>query len=75
MGASAAVRPPHDDREVTEKAKTGSPDDRHHSTSSVERPNLLMRMFMRRFTHLTNGLSKRLEHHAATVARYFMYYN
>ena len=30
---------------------------------------------MRRFTRLTNGFSKKLENHAATVALYFMYYN
>jgi hypothetical protein len=34
-----------------------------------------MRMSMRRFTRLTNGFSKKLENHAATVALYFMYYN
>jgi hypothetical protein len=28
-----------------------------------------------RFTRLTNGFSKKLENHAATVALYFMYYN
>jgi len=32
-------------------------------------------MSMRRFTRLTNGFSKKLENHAATVAPYFMYYN
>jgi hypothetical protein len=30
---------------------------------------------MRRFTRLTNALSKKLENHAAMVALYFMYYN
>ena len=28
-----------------------------------------------RITRLTNGFSKELENHAATVALYFMYYN
>jgi hypothetical protein len=32
-------------------------------------------MSMRRFTRLTDGFSKKLENHAATVALYFMYYN
>ena len=34
-----------------------------------------MRMSIRRFTHLTNAFSKKLENHAAMVALYFMYYN
>ena len=54
---------------------TGAPDQKHISTSYVERQNLTMRMSMRRFTRLTNAFSKKLENHAATVALYFMYYN
>jgi hypothetical protein len=53
----------------------GSPDPRHISTSYVERQNLTMRMSMRRFTRLSNGFSKKLENHAASVALHFMYYN
>jgi len=34
-----------------------------------------MRMHMRRFTRLTNGFSKKLENHVASVALYMMYYN
>jgi hypothetical protein len=30
---------------------------------------------LRRFTRLTNGYSKRVEHHVAAVALHFMYYN
>lgn len=30
---------------------------------------------MRRFTRLTNAFSNKLEHHAAMVSLYFMYYN
>jgi hypothetical protein len=34
-----------------------------------------MRMSMRRFTRLTNALSKKVENHIAAVAVYVMYYN
>ena len=53
----------------------GSPDERHVSTSYVERQNLTMRMSMRRFTRLTNGHSKKVENHAAAIAVHFAYYN
>ena len=54
---------------------TGNPDPKHISTSYVERQNLTMRMSMRRFTRLTNGLSKKAENHAYSVAIHFMHYN
>lgn len=54
---------------------TGNPDPQHISTSYIERQNLTMRMGMRRFTRLTNGFSKKLENHAASVALHFMHYN
>ena len=54
---------------------TGHPDDRHISTSFVERHNLSMRMGMRRFTRPTNAFSKKVENHAAMVAIHFLYYN
>jgi hypothetical protein len=41
----------------------------------VERQNLTMRMSMRRFTPLTNALSKKVENHEHMLAIYFMYYN
>ena len=53
----------------------GEPDEKHISTSYVERQNLTMRMHMRRFTRLTNGVSKKVEAHANAVALHFMYYN
>jgi IS1 family transposase len=54
---------------------TGDPDGDHISTSYVERQNLTMRMHMRRFTHLTNGFSKKFENHVWTVALYTVFYN
>ena len=54
---------------------SASPDPKHISTSYVERQNLTMRMHMRRFTRLTNGFSKKLENHIASIAIHFMYYN
>ena len=53
----------------------GNPHPKHISTSYIERQNLTMRMYMRRFTRLTNGFSKKLQNHAAALALYFMYYN
>ena len=53
----------------------GKPDQKHISTSHVERANLSMRMGMRRFTRLTNAFSKKLENHMHAVSFYFMVYN
>ena len=53
----------------------GKPDEKHISTSFVERQNLTMRMCMRRFTRLTNGFSRKIENHCCAVALHFMYYN
>jgi IS1 family transposase len=57
------------------KPISGRPDEKHISTSHVERQNLTMRMSMRRFTRLTNGFSKKIENHFYATAMYFMYYN
>jgi IS1 family transposase len=53
----------------------GNSDPKHVSTSYVERQNLTMRMSIRWFTRLSNGFSKKLQNHEASVALYFMYYN
>lgn len=53
----------------------GEPDIKKVSTSYIERQNLTMRMHMRRFTRLTNGFSKKVANHEASIALHFMYYN
>jgi IS1 family transposase len=53
----------------------GSPDQKHVSTSFVERQNLTMRMAMRRFTRSTNGFSKKLQNHEHAIALHYMHYN
>lgn len=44
-------------------------------TSHVERHNLTIRTFMKRFARLSLGFSKKLENLAAAVAMYLAYYN
>ncbi|HVS26339.1 MAG TPA: IS1 family transposase [Burkholderiales bacterium] len=56
-------------------AVCGNPNEKHVSTSFIERQNLTMRMSMRRFTRLTNGFSKKIENHEYAVAIHYMYYN
>jgi len=51
------------------------PDQRHISTSLLERQNLTMRMSMRRFTRLTNAFSKKVENLRAAVSLHFCHYN
>ncbi len=60
---------------VKKERMMGSPDQKHISTSYVERQNLSMRMSMRRFTRLTNAFSKKVEAHMHAVALYFTFYN
>jgi IS1 family transposase len=53
----------------------GNPDEKHISTSFVERQNLTIRMHNRRFTRLTNAFSKKVENHAHSISLHFFYYN
>lgn len=61
--------------ETIVKIQQGNPDEKHISTSHIERQNLTMRMMMRRFTRLTNGFSKKLENMKAACALHFAFYN
>jgi IS1 family transposase len=54
---------------------SGDPNPSRISTSYVERQNLTMRMGMRRFTHLTNAFSKKVENLAHAVSLHYMHYN
>ena len=54
---------------------TGEPDIKHVSTSFIERSNLTMRMYNRRFTRLTNAFSKKFESHVHMVAIWTVWYN
>jgi hypothetical protein len=80
----AAPKPEHEARRrysptecisFDKRAIIGRPDPKHISTGYSERQNLSMRTGMRRFTRLTNGLSKKVESHACAIAIYFMQYN
>jgi len=59
----------------TKTIMMGNPNKDKICTSYVERNNLTMRTFLRRFTRLSLGFSKKLENLEAAVALYFAYYN
>jgi transposase-like protein/IS1 family transposase len=54
---------------------TGNPNPRYISTSHVERANLSVRTHLRRFTRLSLGFSKSLEHLKAAVDIYMVFFN
>jgi transposase-like protein/IS1 family transposase len=73
-GPDARYSPPKI-TEVISKVIDGRPDEKHISTSFVERQNLHMRNAMKRFTRLTLGFSKKVSHLRAAIALHFAYYN
>jgi hypothetical protein len=58
-----------------EKRISGNPDPEHVSTSFIERHNWTMRTNNRRMTRLSNGFSRKLENHAASIALGYFSYN
>ena len=70
-----AATVPADCTGIVKRTVEGRPDEKHISTSFVERQNLTMRMQMRRFTRLTNAFSKKFENHMHMVALYTVWYN
>lgn len=62
-------------KRVSKDVVVGDPDEKHISTSYIERQNLTIRMCQRRFTRLTNAFSKKLENLKAAVSLHFGYYN
>lgn len=57
------------------KVRSGNPDSRIISTSYVERTNLSVRLFNRRFTRLTLGYSKKIEYLKAATALFIAHFN
>ena len=66
---------PADCTGIVKRTVEGQPDEKHISTSFVERQNLTMRIQMRRFTRLTNAFSKKFDNHMHMVALYTVWYN
>jgi hypothetical protein len=60
---------------TTRKARLGNPDLDLASTSRVERTNLTLRTFQRRFTRCTAGFSKKLINHRLAVDLFVWYQN
>ena len=60
---------------VVKRVYKGRPDEAMICTSIVERNNLTIRTFQRRFTRLALGFSRKIENLRAAVALQMAYYN
>jgi IS1 family transposase len=60
---------------VRRKARLGSPDMARATTNHVERANLSVRLFNRRFTRKTMGFSRKLENHRWSVILLAAHFN
>lgn len=63
------------DTAIRKEIISGKPDEKHISTSFIERKNLTLRMHNRRFTRKTNAHSKKLENHCHALALHMYFYN
>ena len=66
---------PAEGGETTKKVIAGRPEGKHIYNSHVELHTLTTRVHMRRFTHLTNAFSRKIENHCHVIALHFVYYN
>ena len=64
-----------DDLTIEDRQVFGKRRSNRSTTSYVERANLTVRMANRRYSRKTNGFSKKLENHRASVDLFVMYYN
>lgn len=64
-----------DDLAIEDRQIFGHRRSNRSTTSYVERANLTVRMANRRYSRKTNGFSKKLENHRASVDLFVMYYN
>jgi IS1 family transposase/transposase-like protein len=57
------------------EVRSGNPDRKRISTSYIERTNLSVRLFQRRFTRLTLGYSKKIEYLRYSTALFIAHFN